>query len=228
MKKIILLLSLVILFSACQGQPLRARETGALTGGAIGAGLGAIIGNQTGSTGAGIAIGSALGAISGGLVGNEIDNQNAVLDEREGRIAQNQKAIEENQKIIQDLRSRGADVRTTRRGVVVNLPDVLFEFNKASLKTDALRATREIAEVVQNYPNRKIAVEGHTDSVGTIPYNQKLSEDRAYSVANELVASGVSRARVAVRGYGETDPIATNSTSEGRARNRRVEVIIEN
>lgn len=226
--KRILVLIVALSLAACQAQNIKMREKGALTGGALGAGLGAIVGNQTGDTGAGIAIGAAMGGLAGGLIGNEMDNQNEVLDERDARIDENQRAIDENRRIIQELRRRGADVYSTKRGVVVNLPDVLFDFNKANLKTDALRAVREIAEVVNQYSNRRIAVEGHTDSVGTIAYNQRLSEDRAYSVANELVANRVGRSRISVRGYGETDPIATNSTPDGRARNRRVEVIIEN
>ena len=217
-----------LLLVACQGQEMKSREKGALAGGALGAGLGAIIGNQTGSTGAGIAIGSAVGALAGGVVGNEIDNQNNQLDEREARLAANQRAIEENKRIIEELKRKGADVRVTDRGVVVNLPDVLFEFGKAELKVDALRATRQIADVVKQYPQRRLSVEGHTDSIGTIQYNQRLSENRARSVVNELVAQGVSRGRVETRGFGESDPIASNRTEAGRARNRRVEVIVEN
>ena len=213
---------------ACQGQELKGREKGALAGGAVGAGLGAIIGNQTGSTGAGIAIGSAVGALAGGTIGNSFDNQNAELDEREARLAANQRAIEENRKIIEELKRRGADVRITDRGVVVNLPDVLFEFNKADLRPDALRSARQIADVVKEYPQRRLSVEGHTDSIGTIQYNQRLSENRARSVVNELVAQGVSRGRIETRGFGEADPIASNRTEAGRARNRRVEVIVEN
>lgn len=217
-----------LFLTACENQQIRNREKGALTGGALGAGLGAIIGNQTGSTGAGIAIGSAFGALAGGVVGNELDNQYSDLSERESRLAANQRAIDENRKIIDELKRQGADVRVTERGVVVNLPDVLFEFNKADLKIDALKATRQIADVVKQYPDRRIAVEGHTDSIGTIQYNQRLSENRAGSVVNELVAQGVSRGRIEARGFGESDPIASNRTEAGRARNRRVEVIVEN
>jgi outer membrane protein OmpA-like peptidoglycan-associated protein len=228
MFRLISTLTCCLCLLACQGQELKNREKGALAGGALGAGLGAIIGNQTGSTGAGIAIGSAMGALAGGVVGNEMDNQYGQLDEREARLAANQRAIEENKKIIEELKRKGADVRVTDRGVVVNLPDVLFEFNKAELKIDALRATRQISEVVKQYPERRLSVEGHTDSIGTIKYNQRLSENRARSVVNELVAQGVSRGRVETRGFGESDPIASNRTEAGRARNRRVEVIVEN
>ena len=224
----LLTLVLVVSLVGCEGQRLGAREKGALGGGAIGAGLGAIIGSQTGDPGAGIAIGSAIGALSGGLIGNEIDNQDALMDQQDERIARQQRLIDENRRIIEELKRRGADVRSTKRGVVVNLPDVLFEFDSARLTGDAFRATGEIADVIRDYPQRNIAVEGHTDSVGTISYNQRLSESRARSVADELVAQGVSRRRIIVEGFGESDPIASNRTDSGRRRNRRVEVIIEN
>lgn len=228
MSRFFAVIACFFLLTACENQQLRNREKGALAGGALGAGLGAIIGNQTGSTGAGIAIGSAFGALAGGVVGNELDNQYGDLSEREARLAANQRAIDENRSMIDELKRQGADVRVTDRGVVVNLPDVLFEFNKSDLKLDALRATRQIADVVKQYPERRIAVEGHTDSIGTIQYNQRLSENRARSVVNELVAQGVSRGRIEARGFGESDPIASNRTETGRARNRRVEVIVEN
>lgn len=203
-------------------------ETGALTGGALGAGLGAIIGHETGHTGGGVAIGSAVGALAGGLMGNQIDKQNEEFDRRDEQIALQDARIRENQALIEELKRRGADVRSTDRGVVVNLPDVLFQFDSHQLRNDAFRAVGEIAKVVQDYPERKISVEGHTDSVGTIKYNQRLSEARARSVADELVAQGVSRRRIATYGYGESDPISSNRTEAGRSRNRRVEVIIMN
>lgn len=229
MKHKIIILTLVIgCLASCSNQRFGAREAGVLGGGALGAGLGAIIGNQTGSSGAGIAIGSAVGAITGGLIGNEMDRQNDALDARQEKLGNQQQQIEENQRIIDELRRRGADVRRTDRGVVVNLPDVLFDFNSAKLTDDARRASAEIASVVSQYPNRNISVEGHTDSVGTIEYNKRLSEDRARSVADELAYQGVPKRRISTYGYGESDPIASNRSDLGRQRNRRVEVIIEN
>jgi len=223
------LVLLCVLLTGCEGQRWGARETGAVTGAAMGAGLGAIVGNQAGHhAGAGIAIGSAAGAIAGGLIGNSIDKENERLSNLDQQIAERDRMIEENRRIIDELKRRGADARLTKRGVVVNLPDVLFEFDKSNLRSDALRAVREIADVVGRYPERAISVEGHTDSVGTIAYNQRLSEDRARSVAQQLASDGVERRRIRSRGFGESDPIASNRTEEGRARNRRVEVILEN
>lgn len=222
------LLCALVLLAGCEGQEFGARETGALGGAAVGAGLGAIIGNQTGSTGAGIAIGSAFGALSGALIGNQIDNTNAAAKETEDRLAAQDKMLAENQRLIEELRQRGADVRTTERGVVVNLPDVLFEFDSARVTPDARRVARDVANAIQSAPGRHISVEGHTDSIGTIEYNQKLSEARARSVASELVSDGVARSRITARGFGESRPIASNKTASGRQRNRRVEVVIEN
>src|SRR5690606_16190746 len=132
---------------------------------------------------------------------------------------QNESIIEQNQRLIDEFKRQGADVRETRRGVVVNLPDVLFEFDSSRLTSKARGTIREIAEVLRDVGERRIAVEGHTDAVGTIGYNQRLSEDRARSVANELALHGVSRNRLRTRGFGETDPIASNRTAAGRARN---------
>jgi len=217
-----------LLLAGCESQKFGAREAGALTGAALGAGLGAIVGNQAGSTGAGIAIGSGFGALAGGLVGNEMDNQDSALDDREARLNGQERELAENRRLIDELRSRGADVRPSDRGVVVNLPDVLFDFNSARLTRSAARTVQDIADVASTASGRKIAVEGHTDSVGTIAYNKRLSFDRARSVADSLSRDGVPRGRLAVRGLGESEPITTNSTESGRARNRRVEVIIEN
>lgn len=219
---------LAALVSGCDGRSLGATETGALGGAGLGAGLGAIIGHSVGSTGAGVAIGSAFGALTGGLVGNSIDSTNKQIDANAQRLANQDRMLEENRKIIDELRSRGADARVTDRGVVVNLPDVLFEFGSDRLTSGAVDTAKEIVNVVRDTPGRHIAVEGHTDSVGTLGYNQRLSEDRAHSVASQLVAEGIQRGRISTRGFGETKPIASNSSESGRQRNRRVEVIIEN
>jgi outer membrane protein OmpA-like peptidoglycan-associated protein len=218
---------LVLIFSGCETRPLQKRESGALGGAALGAGLGAIVGNQTGHAGEGVAIGSAIGALSGGLIGNQMDNADDRHDERERRLDLQDRELEENRKLIAELRSRGADVRSTDRGVVVNLPDVLFEFDSAKLTGGARNTATDIAHAVEG-TGRNVVVEGHTDSVGTDSYNQRLSEDRAHAVADELAYDGVPRSQLQSRGYGERRPIASNDSAHGRSQNRRVEVIIEN
>ncbi len=220
-------LSLLLLFGAtsCENARFGGREKGALGGAAIGAGLGAIIGAATGDAGVGTAIGGGIGALSGAVIGNEVDKAEAKDKAYDDKLTQNEQQIAENQRIIEELKSRGADARITDRGVVVNLPDVLFEFDSAQLTGGAFATIEDIAEVSSG---RNISVEGHTDSVGTVPYNQKLSEERARSVARELSRRGVPASRVRTRGFGESHPIATNASDAGRARNRRVEVILEN
>ena len=218
---------LIILFAGCARQFSNA-EKGALAGGTIGAGTGAIIGSATGHAGPGIAIGAGLGALSGALLGNTADqteNENRAVEDR---ITQNQALLDENKRLIDELRSRGADVRSTDRGVVINLPDILFEFDRANLTPEAKRTISEITDVILNVKDRSIAIEGHTDSVGTVVYNKQLSEKRAGNVASELQYRGIPRRQVTVRGFGEGAPIATNNSEMGRSRNRRVEIIIEN
>jgi outer membrane protein OmpA-like peptidoglycan-associated protein len=217
-----------LLLMGCEGAQFRSREAGALSGAALGAGLGAIIGNQTGSTGAGIAIGSALGGLSGGLIGSSIDATDDRIAATDRRLSEQDSLIAENNRLIAELRARGADARLTERGVVVNLPDVLFDFDSARLTPPARRTAREIAGVLAEQKSRPIAVEGHTDSLGTAAYNDRLAEARARAVADTLAGNGVPRQRIRAQGYGESRPIATNSSAEGRQRNRRVEVILEN
>jgi outer membrane protein OmpA-like peptidoglycan-associated protein len=221
-------LLLVVALAGCEGQRWGARETGALGGAALGAGLGAIIGNQVGSPGAGIAIGSAFGALGGGLIGNELDGQNTNLDSQELLLEEQEQQLQENKRLLESLKRQGTDARITKRGVVVNLPDVLFEFDSATLTPSASGTVADVARAVNVNGERSVSVEGHTDSLGTEEYNQRLSLNRARSVTAELVAQGVKRARITTRGLGEASPVASNHSAAGRSKNRRVEVVIEN
>jgi outer membrane protein OmpA-like peptidoglycan-associated protein len=223
-----LLFSTILLLAACENYRFGATDVGALGGAAAGAGLGAIIGHQTGHTGGGIAIGSAAGALGGALIGSQIERQDRALENNDRRIAENDKMLAENRKLLEELRQRGIDVRDSDRGIVVNLPDVLFGFNSANLTPHARSTVREIADVINQAPARRISVEGHTDSIGTIDYNYRLSDSRARAVRTELERSNVAPRRITTRALGESEPIASNRTDQGRRRNRRVEVIIEN
>jgi outer membrane protein OmpA-like peptidoglycan-associated protein len=98
--------------------------------------------------------------------------------------------------------------------------------NKATLKPGAASNVRRIAAILQQYPDKQISVEGHTDATGSDAYNQKLSEDRAASVRAELVAGGVAPGVITSKGFGKTQPVATNDTPAGRQQNRRVEVVV--
>ncbi len=131
----------------------------------------------------------------------------------------------ENERQVEILRQKAIDARVDKRGIIINLEDALFAFNSATLTLNARKVMKEISDYFQTIPNDLISVEGHTDSVGTVIYNQRLSEQRARNVVEELVKNGVSRSRLKAKGFGESDPIATNRTEGGRARNRRVELV---
>lgn len=140
--------------------------------------------------------------------------------------AQREKA-ELQQKLYVSL-SAILDTRREARGLIVSLSDVLFDFNKASLKPGARERLAKLAGVLLAYPGSyQMEIEGHTDSVGSDNYNQKLSEDRAASVRAYLLESGIVADKItAVRGFGKAQPVATNDTPEGRQQNRRVEIVI--
>ncbi|MGH8128020.1 MAG: OmpA family protein, partial [Gammaproteobacteria bacterium] len=116
--------------------------------------------------------------------------------------------------------------KKTKRGLVLTLGNVLFALNKADLKPGGTRTVGRLAKFMQQYPKRNVMIEGYTDSTGAADYNQKLSERRARSVRNALVADGVDPQRVITKGFGEQYPVATNTTAAGRQQNRRVEIVI--
>jgi outer membrane protein OmpA-like peptidoglycan-associated protein len=120
------------------------------------------------------------------------------------------------------------ETRREARGLIVNLSDVLFDFNQASLKPGAREKLSKLAGILMAYPGSfHMEIEGHTDAVGSQDYNQKLSEDRAQTVSEYLLRAGVRPDRiVAVRGFGKLKPVTTNDTPEGRQMNRRVELVI--
>ena len=126
---------------------------------------------------------------------------------------------------LDKLRSQ-LNAKQTSRGTMVTFGDVLFDLDKSDLKPGAMRNIQQLAEFLQQNPERQVIVEGYTDSTGSANYNQRLSERRADSVRMALLSRGISPERVATRGYGKEYPVASNGTSSGRAMNRRVEVTI--
>jgi len=114
----------------------------------------------------------------------------------------------------------------TARGLIVNMSDVLFDFNKYTLKPDAREKLAKVSGILLAYPNLKLQVEGYTDNIGTDEYNQKLSEERAGTVRDYLVAASVVDANITATGYGKSNPIADNSSNSGRAQNRRVQLVV--
>jgi outer membrane protein OmpA-like peptidoglycan-associated protein len=123
-------------------------------------------------------------------------------------------------KQIEDMKAQKTD-----RGMVVTLGDVLFDTGSASLKPGADRSLQQVAAYLTSNAKAKVMVEGHTDSVGEDAFNQRLSEQRAQSVASRLSFMGVEGSRVAATGLGEAYPVTGNDTSAGRQQNRRVEII---
>jgi outer membrane protein OmpA-like peptidoglycan-associated protein len=114
----------------------------------------------------------------------------------------------------------------TARGLIVNMSDVLFDFNKYTLKPEAREKLAKVSGILVAYPGLSVQVEGYTDNIGSDEYNQKLSEERAGGVRDYLVSQSVANANVTAQGYGKSDPVADNSTNGGRAQNRRVELVV--
>ena len=137
----------------------------------------------------------------------------ARLDARDAQIKQLQNSL---------------NAKQTDRGTLVTFGDVLFATNKAELKSSGLVNINKLAQFLQENPDRKVIIEGYTDSTGAPNYNQSLSERRATSVQVALIKMGVDPARIVAQGYGKEYPVAENSSVSGRAMNRRVEVTISN
>ncbi|WP_341209234.1 OmpA family protein [uncultured Sphingomonas sp.] len=152
-------------------------------------------------------VGAGLGGIAGAGIGAYMDKQERELRER----------------------TRGTDVEVTRQGddLLLNIPSgINFAYNSANVQPQFRATLDKVAGVLADYKETYVDVYGHTDSTGSDSYNQDLSERRARSVADYLSSHGVQDARIATRGFGETQPIASNETEAGRAENRRVEIKI--
>lgn len=182
---------------------VRSRD-GAIIGGLLGAAAGASSGDNKLAK---AAVGGVIGAAIGGAIGQTLDQQAADL---RGSIGNNNITVTNNGEYL-----------------VVNMPqDVLFATDSANLRPDLTRDIKAVAGSLLRYPNSRIEVIGHTDDTGSAAYNQDLSQRRAVSVANILRDSGVPNGRLTAYGRGEDQPIASNASSQGRAQNRRVEIII--
>jgi outer membrane protein OmpA-like peptidoglycan-associated protein len=180
-------------------------QTGAVVGAAGGAVVGAAVGKAAGSTAKGAIVGAVVGGAAGAIIGHEMDKQ----------------ANELKQNI------KGAKVERVGEGIQVTFESgLLYDFDSDQVKPEARANLRELANSLDKYPGSDLLIVGHTDQVGSAAYNQSLSERRASAAANYLVSQGVRRTRLATRGMGETEPVASNETEEGRQRNRRVEVAI--
>jgi len=181
---------------------------GAGIGSLVGAGLGAIIANNTGGDGGrGALIGAGVGLLTGGAIGQYMDDQEAI--------------------IRRQLQGSGVSVTRTGNNIVLNMPqDITFAVGRSGLRSNMTKTLNSVALVLNKYNRTLVSIKGHSDSDGSSSYNQTLSENRAQSVSNYLASRRVSRQRLITRGYGETRPIASNNSSTGKAKNRRVEIHI--
>lgn len=116
--------------------------------------------------------------------------------------------------------------KKTDRGMVITLGDVLFGTDMARLTPDGMRTVQKLADILQQNPQRTVLIEGFTDSTGSTAHNQELSERRTTAVRNALQELSVSGDRIAMRGYGEAYPVASNDTAQSRQLNRRVEIVL--
>jgi len=178
---------------------------GAATGAATGAAIGAIVGGGKGA-GQGAAIGAVVGLVGGGVIGHYLDNQ---AKEMQAIMGEQDRLRREQESLTATMAS-----------------DVLFSSGSAQLYPGGREKLRNFAGVLTRYPRTTIQVVGNTDSRGSEASNMELSRKRAQVVADELVAAGVSTGRISTRAVGESMPIATNDTPEGRAQNRRVEIVV--
>jgi outer membrane protein OmpA-like peptidoglycan-associated protein len=140
-----------------------------------------------------------------------------------------QQATQQTEQIREKLKEQLNQVLATRetaRGLIVNMSDVLFDTGQYTLKPGAREKLAKVSGILLAYPNLQLQVEGYTDNVGSDDFNQTLSEKRAAAVRDYLTSQGVSMTNISATGYGKSDPIADNSTSEGRAENRRVQMVV--
>ncbi len=215
MKQIATMLAAIVLvmgMSSCEAtRNANNKQKGAVIGAAGGAILGAIIGNNVGKGGngeLGAVVGGVVGGTAGVLIGAKMDKQ---AKEIENEIP-------------------GAQVERVDDGIVVTFDEnsgVYFDTNKYNINAASQATLDKLTGILREYPDTNVLVVGHTDSVGADEYNMKLSEQRAYAVTNYFTQTkGLSASRFTTNWYGEQAPVADNSTAEGRAKNRRVNIVI--
>ena len=204
MKSIILISALalsVLIYSCSTSNAVKGGVIGGVGGGVIGG----IVGNELGNTTLGVIIGAAVGGTAGALIGNYMDEQ---AEEMENDIA-------------------GAKIERVGEGIKITFDSgILFETNSSTLQYQAKTNISNLAVILNKYPDTNILVTGHTDFDGTDEYNQSLSERRAKSVSDYTMGQGVNSSRLSIIGLGETEPVASNETVEGKQLNRRVEIAI--
>lgn len=197
------LVAFSMIASGCKS--MNRTQKGAVIGTAGGAAVGAVVGKAAGNTALGAIIGATVGGVTGAVIGRKMDKQ-----------------AEQIKKEVP-----GAKVERVGEGIVVEFSEkILFGFDRSDLNASAENNLNKLAQVLKDNPNTNIEIQGHTDSKGTDSYNLQLSERRAQSVATYLRGKGVSSSRITTKGFGETAPVASNDTEDGRAQNRRVDFLI--
>jgi outer membrane protein OmpA-like peptidoglycan-associated protein len=205
MKRTIIFMLVAGMIMAAWGCSASNKTKGAAIGAGTGAVVGGVIGKQAGNTMLGAIIGAAVGGAAGAYIGNYMDKQAAEIE--------------------RDI--AGAKVERIGEGIKITFDSgLLFDVNKAALRPAAITNLNELAAILKKYEDTNILIEGHTDATGTDEHNLELSRQRAQSVANQLASLQVNPARFTIMGYGESQPIATNDTSEGKQQNRRVDLAI--
>ncbi len=205
LKQSIIAITTAGLIAGCAQNGGVGQNTGA--GAIIGAVGGAVVGGLIGGGRKGALIGAGIGAVTGAGVGVYLDNQQAELEK--------------------NLEGTGATVTNNGEELLVNLPSsITFAVDRSDIQPQFRESLSKVASTLVQYESSLVDVIGHTDSTGADAYNQDLSQRRAESVAEFLIGRGVIRDRVVAFGQGETQPIASNDTAEGRAQNRRVELRI--
>ena len=180
-------------------------QTGAVVGAAGGAVVGGAVGAAAGSTAKGAIIGAVVGGVAGTIIGAQMDKQARELEQN----------------------IKGAKVERVGEGIQVTFESgLLYDFDSDVVRPEAKTNLRELAMSLEKYPGSDLLILGHTDDQGSDEYNQGLSERRANAAAGYLRSQGVSGSRIATRGLGETEPVASNDSDAGRQANRRVEVSI--
>ena len=181
--------------------------TGTGIGAAVGAAAGALSGSGSTSRRDRALIGAAVGAAAGAGIGAYMDRQEEQLRE--------------------SMRGTGVDVERRGDDIVLNMPSsVTFGFDSSELTGQARNALNDVANILTQYTDTRVNIVGHTDSTGSVSYNQQLSERRAEAVGNYLAQSGVMNNRLYITGSGPHQPVASNATEAGRAQNRRVEITL--
>lgn len=200
-----------MILSGCSSMSNLAKDTliGTGSGAAVGAGVGALIGKDGKSAAIGAAIGTAVGATAGAIIGKKMDKKAEELAALEAATVET----------VEDANGLQAIKVTFDSGI-------LFATNKANLSDASKNNLSKFAAQMVDLPETDITIYGHTDNTGTAAVNEKLSLQRAQSVADYLKVCGINGTRMTVEGKSFNEPVASNDTAEGRAQNRRVEVYI--